>query len=182
MALRSTVFKAQLQVNDLDRHYYASHALTLARHPSETDERLMVRLLAFGLNADESLLFGAGLSTDDEADLWQRDYTGRITLWIDVGLPDPRLVKKAAARADRVIVYAYGRTAGLWWDKSRGELERLGNLDVYRLDTELTQTLARLAERAMQFDCTVQDGSVLFSTSDDSYQLSPEPLLRPAGC
>jgi uncharacterized protein YaeQ len=98
MALKATVVKAELQVSDMDRHYYASHNLTLAQHPSETDERLMVRLLAFALNADERLEFGKGLSSDDEPDLWRRDYTGDIELWIDLGQPDESRIRKASGR------------------------------------------------------------------------------------
>src|SRR6185436_13552241 len=106
MALKSTVFRAELAVADIDRGYYADHPLVLARHPSETDERMMVRLLAFALHADPLLAFGKGLSTDEEPDLWRRDLTGAIGLWIDVGRPDERRVKKACGRADQVIVYS----------------------------------------------------------------------------
>src|SRR5512147_3279852 len=106
MALKSTIFKAELQISDMDRNYYGSHSLTIARHPSETDERMMVRLLAFALHANEGLAFGRGLSTDDEPDLWQRDLTGAIRLWIDVGLPDEKLLRRACGRADEVVVYA----------------------------------------------------------------------------
>ena len=118
MALRATVYRADLTVSDLDRGVYAQHALTLARHPSETEERLMVRLLAFALHADESLVFGRGLSTEDEADLWQRDATGAIELWIDVGLPDDKGIRKACGRARAVVVLAYGaRRVDQWWGR-----------------------------------------------------------------
>ena len=115
MALKATIFKAALQIADMDRGYYAEHPLTIARHPSETDERMMLRVLAFALHAGPGLAFGRGLSTDDEPDLWQRDLTGAIRLWIDVGLPDEKLVRRACGRADEVVVYAYGRGADLWW-------------------------------------------------------------------
>lgn len=115
MALKSTVFRAELQVSDLDRHYYAAHALTLARHPSETDERMMVRLLAFALFAGERLEFGRGLSTEDEPALWRKDLTGAVELWIEVGLPDERALRRACGRAERVAVLCYGgRGADLW--------------------------------------------------------------------
>ncbi|WP_085315881.1 YaeQ family protein [Derxia lacustris] len=180
MALGSTIFKAQLQVNDLDRHYYASHALTIARHPSETDERMMVRVLAFGLHADESLVFGAGMTSDDNADLWHHDYTGRVKLWIDVGLPEARLVKKAAARSDRVMVYAYGRTAGMWWDKNRADLNKLDNLGVVIVSSESSQQLARCAERGMQLDCTIQDGEVMWTGADDAFAVALDTVKRAA--
>src|SRR3954469_6973005 len=116
MAIKATVFKAQLQVSDLDRGHFATHALTLARHPSETDERMMVRLLAFALDADERLEFGRGLSAEDETDPTLTDLTGAIELWIEVGLPDEREIRKAAGRARHVKVYLYGgRAASMWW-------------------------------------------------------------------
>ena len=115
MALKATIFKASLQVSDMDRNYYGEHQLTLARHPSETDERMMMRVLAFALNAHEHLAFGKGLSDTDEPDLWQKDLTGQIVHWIDVGLPDERRLIRATGKAERVTVYAYGRGADLWW-------------------------------------------------------------------
>jgi len=119
MALKSTIFKADLQIADMDRNYYQGHSLTLARHPSETDERMMVRLLAFALFADERLEFGRGLSADDEPALWRKDLTGAIELWIEVGLPDERELRKACGRAERVVVLCYGgRGAELWWDRT----------------------------------------------------------------
>ena len=119
VALKSTIFKVALQVADMERGYYADHALTIARHPSETDERMMLRVLAFALHAGPDLAFGKGLSTDDEPDLWQRDLTGAIGLWIDVGQPDEKLLRRACGRARQVVVYAYGRGVDLWWDRSR---------------------------------------------------------------
>lgn len=166
MALKSTIFKAELQVNDLDRQYYGAHALTLARHPSETDERMLVRLLAFALNADPALAFGNGLSTDDEPDLWAKDLTGIITLWIDVGLPEAKLLKKAAGRAERVLVYAYGRNAGRWWSECEGELARFNNLEVWKLAEDSTRALATLAQRNMRLNCTIQDEAVAFADGE----------------
>jgi uncharacterized protein YaeQ len=120
MALKSTIFKAELSVADIDRGYYRDHILMIARHPSETDERMMVRLLAFALHADDALTFGRGLSTQDEPDVWRRDLTGAIEQWIDVGLPDEREVRKACGRAREVYVLAYGgRAVDLWWQSAR---------------------------------------------------------------
>ncbi|MEO7259228.1 MAG: YaeQ family protein, partial [Luteimonas sp.] len=126
MALKATVVKVELQVSDMDRHYYATHMLTLAQHPSETDERLMVRLLAFALHADERLEFGRGLSNEEEPDLWRRSYTGEIEQWIDLGQPDESRIKKACGRAQEVIVVNYsGRSADLWWNRVAPSLTRL---------------------------------------------------------
>ena len=165
MAIKATVFKVALQIADMDRHYYADHALTLARHPSETDERMMVRLLAFALYAGESLAFGKGLSSDEEPDLWQKDLTGAIERWIEVGLPDERSIRKACGRAGQVVVISYGRAANIWWNENRDKLQRLNNLTVLNLAGETTLALAALASRNMQLQCTLQEGHIMV-TSD----------------
>lgn len=161
MALGAMVYKTELSVADITRGYYADHALSLARHPSETEERLMVRLLAFALHADEALKFGRGLSTDDEPDLWQKDATGVIDLWIDVGLPDERSIRKACGRAGRVVVLAYGgRKLDMWWQQNAEPLARHRNLEVLTLSEDESSQLAELAERSMRLSCTVQEGNV----------------------
>lgn len=175
MALKSTIYKVNLQIADMERHYYQDHALTLARHPSETDERMMVRVLAFALQAHERLGFGQGLSADDEADIWRMDLTGRIEQWIDVGLPDERLLRKASGRADEVLLYAYGgRTAEMWFEQNRKDLARLKNLVIYNLSPESTQALAALAQRTMDLQCTIQDGQVWFSNADGNVEVTFE--------
>ena len=172
MALKSTIFKAALQIADMDRGYYADHALTIARHPSETDERLMLRVLAFALHADAALAFGRGLSTDDEPDVWRRDLTGAIRLWIDVGQPDPKRVRQACGRAEQVVIYAYGRGADLWWSRSRAVLERSQNLRVMSLPVASSQDLAKLAQRTMQLQCTIQDGHVWLGDKDHAVEVA----------
>jgi uncharacterized protein YaeQ len=174
MALKATIFKAELQVSDLDRNHFATHSLTLARHPSETDERMMVRLLAFALNADEHLEFGRGLSAEDEPDLVKRDLTGAIDLWIEVGLPDEREVRKASGRSRAVKVYTYGgRGAAMWWEQNREALARLGNLSVVDIPVEV----GRLAARNMSLQCTIQDGQMYLSSGDgDTLHFEPTVL------
>lgn len=180
MAIKATIFKASLQIADMERHYYQDHALTLARHPSETDERMMVRLLAFALHAHEYLEFGQGMTADDEADLWQKDLTGAIELWIDVGLPDEKLLRKACGRSTRVMVYTYGgRTADMWFAQNRSQLERLRNLAVINLPLESTRAIAKLAQRTMQLQCTIQDGQVWLSDGMESVQVEREILKLP---
>ncbi|MBI3149956.1 MAG: YaeQ family protein [Betaproteobacteria bacterium] len=177
MALRATIFKANLQIADMDRHYYASHSLTLARHPSETDERLMVRLLAFALFADERLQFGRGLSSEDEAALWHLDRTGAIETWIEVGLPDERLLRRACGRARQVALLAYGgRAVKVWWDQNRDKLARLDNLAVWSLPATATAALAALAERSMDFVCSIQDGHLSWSGTEQTVEVTPERL------
>lgn len=174
MALKATIFKAEVQVSDMDRQYYGSHALRLARHPSETDERLMVRLLAFCLYAGEGLRFGKGLSTEDEADLHEIDATGRIEHWIDVGTPDPREVRKACGKADRVTVLAYGRTAETWWRQHREVLSGQPSLTVLLLPLAATEALAALASRTMEIQCMVQDATVWFTCGDTTIEICPQ--------
>ena len=172
MALKSTIFKAALQIADMDRSYYADHPLTIARHPSETDERMMLRVLAFALHADATLAFGKGLSTDDEPDLWRRDLTGAIRLWIDVGQPDEKLVRRACGRANEVVIYTYGRGAALWWGRSQAALERMQNLRVMSLPVATSQELAKLAQRTMQLQCTIQDGHVWLGDKDGAVEIA----------
>lgn len=172
MALKSTIYKAALQVSDMDRHYYGQHALTIARHPSENDERMMVRLLAFACNASESLEFGRGLSTDDEPDLWEKDLTGAIQIWIDVGLPDEKLLRKACGRAKQVRLYAYGgKTVDIWFAEHRERLERLSNLEIFVIPVDASQSLAKLAERNMDLQCTIQEGQIWFSAQDTTLSI-----------
>jgi uncharacterized protein YaeQ len=161
MALKSTIYKAELQIADMDRHYYGDHSLTIARHPSETDERMMVRVAAFGMFADERLEFCKGLSDTDEPDLWQKDLTGQIETWIEAGQPDERRIAKASGRAARVIVIAYaGRTSDIWWQGVKGKVERMQNVTVWSLADGVAESLGKLAERTMRLQMTVQDGEV----------------------
>lgn len=171
MALKATICKASLQVADMDRSYYAGHVLTVARHPSETDERMMARLLAFALNAHEHLAFGKGLSDTDEPDLWQRDLTGAIEHWIEVGQPDEKRVLRACGRARRVTVYAYGNRAELWWKPIADKLERAKNLVVWRIPSSAIQALEKLAARNMELQCTVQEGQLYFSNAAETVQI-----------
>jgi uncharacterized protein YaeQ len=145
MAQKATIFKAALQVADMDRNYYADHALTVARHPSETDERMMVRCLAFALHADDALVFGKGISETDEPDLWKKDLTGAIELWIEVGQPDEKRILKACGRAGRVIVCTYGNNAGLWWKQTENKLGRARNLVVLNVPAAASAALAKMA-------------------------------------
>jgi uncharacterized protein YaeQ len=174
MALRSTIYKLELSVADIDRGVYADHALTLALHPSETEERLMLRVLAFALFADERMRFGRGLSAEDEPDLARVDDTGAIELWIEVGLPDEKWVRKACGRAERVVVLAYGGSrADMWWRQNEGPLARCANLAVVAVDAEASASLARLAARSMRLSATVQDGQAWLSDGEASVAVVP---------
>jgi uncharacterized protein YaeQ len=173
MALKSTIYKAALNISDIDRAYYADHALTIARHPSETDERMMVRLIAFALNASDRLSFGKGLSDDDEPDLWEKDLTGAVARWIEVGLPDERRLRHACGRAEQVVVVSYGHAADVWWRQNAHKLSRLSNLSVFRLPTETSLALSQLSQRSMQLQCTLQDGQIWLSTDNAAVHIHP---------
>ncbi len=169
MALNATIYKAALQISDMDRQYYQDHVVTLARHPSETDERMMMRLLAFALHAHEHLSFGRGIGVEDEPALWQKDLTGTIDLWIEVGQPDEKSLRQACGRAKQVVVYSYGgRGADLWWEKNRNALERLNNLTVVNLPPDGSRALAQLAQPSMQLPCTIQEGQMWVGEGSNS--------------
>lgn len=175
MALKATIFRAELQVADTVRHYYRDHALTLARHPSETDERLMMRVLAFALHADEALAFGRGLSAEDEPALWRHDLAGSVAHWIEVGLPDERDLRRACGRAARVTVYAYGGAkARLWWQANGEALARLSRLEVLEIPPEASAALAALAQRTMRLQCTVQEGLAWLTDGSATAQVEPQ--------
>ena len=169
MALKATIFRVELSVANIDRGYYADHSLTIARHPSETEERMMVRVLAFALHAAPGLEFGRGLSSEDEPDLWQRDLTGVIERWIEVGLPDEREVRKACGRAREVDVLAYGaRVVDLWWEDARKTLERQDRLEVSELPPEAARALADMAERSMRLQITIHHDHIAITDHKSS--------------
>jgi len=180
MALKSTIFKLELQIADLDRNYYQNHTLTVARHPSETDERMMVRVLAFAMHADPALVFGKGLSSEDEPDLWRKDLTGAIELWIDVGLPDEKRIRRACGRSRQVVVLTYGgRVADMWWQQNQAALQRQDKLTVINLAAEDTRALAALAERGMQLQCTLQEGELWLIVDGESTRILPQIRMAP---
>ncbi len=186
MALKSTIFKATVQIADMDRALYATHPLTLARHPSETDERMMVRLLAFALHVpaddhDGALVLARGLADDDEPDLWQHSLDGQLRHWLEVGQPaDDRRLARACGRADRVTLYCYSASALIWWAGIQNKLARLNNLAVWNLPAAQTQALAKLAARSMQLQITVQDGQLWVGNGDDSLEVHPVVLKAPS--
>ncbi len=176
MAQKSTIYKVELSISDMDRHYYETHKLTIAKHPSETDERLMVRLLAFALNADEQLEMTKGLSTDDEPDIWQKSLSGELQLWIAMGLPSEKVVRQSCSKADRVVIYSYGSTAAMWWDKIKNSTTRFDNLEVVNLIESETRALAELAARSMQMQVNIQDGAVMVSGGESIHYVTPVKL------
>ncbi len=180
MALKATIHKADLQVADMDRQVYGDHALTLARHPSETDERMMVRVLAYALYAQEGIAFTRGLFDVDEPEVWVKNLAGEITLWIDLGQPDEARIRRACNRADQVVVLCYSSSCEVWWKQIENKLTRFGNLTVLQLPADASQALAALAERSMRLQCMVQDGHIWMNTDSASVPLVLRTLQAPA--
>ena len=174
MAQKATIYKVELSVSDMDRHYYETHKLTVAKHPSETDERLMVRLLAFALNASEQLEFSRGLSTDDEPDLWEKSLSGETELWVTLGLPSEKIVRQSCGKAKGMIIYSYGgRTAEVWWDKIKNSTTRFENLKVINLAEAETSKLAQQANRSMKLHVNIQEGDLMVSVDDSIVYVTP---------
>jgi uncharacterized protein YaeQ len=182
MSLKATIYKAQLQIADMDRNVYVDHNVTIARHPSETDERMMIRLLAFALNvpADDkagNLEFAKDLWDVDEPALWHKDYTEAVRHWIDVGQPDDKRLMRAASRSERVSVYGFSSSTNVWWKNIETKLTRASNLTVWHIEAAQSQSLAKLAQRGMQLNASVQDGAVWMSTNVDSIEITPIKLM-----
>ncbi|GAA0889095.1 YaeQ family protein [Rhodanobacter soli] len=174
MALNATIYKVELQISDMDRHYYATHALTVARHPSETEERLMVRLLAFALYAEDRLEFGKGISDEDEPALWRKAYTDEIELWIEVGLPDETRIRKACGRSRQVVILNYGGNAAeIWWQKNAAALGRNRNLSVLDIPASTVTALTGLLQRGMRLQALVQDGQLQLMNDTDAVAVDP---------
>lgn len=169
MALKATIHKADVSISDMDRGYYASHSLTLAQHPSETIERLMLRLVVFILHASERLSFTKDIAGEDEPALWQKNYSDEIELWIDLGEPDERRLRQSCGRADSVWVYTYnGRAGNVWWKGIESKLSRLENLNVIGIAPDTLAQIAALNSRGMQLQATIQDGQLWLSNGDGS--------------
>jgi len=174
MAIKSTIFKIQLNIADMDRHYYADHNLTIARHPSETDLRMMVRVVAFALNADEQLSFTKGISTDDEPDLWNKSLSDEIVTWIDLGQPDEKRLRQACGKSQRVKIYTYQeRSASVWRSEIESNITRFKNLDITDLSGNDLDALANLAERNLQLSAMISDGELTLTSDAGNVTLRP---------
>ncbi|HBO13807.1 MAG TPA: hypothetical protein DD491_13545 [Halieaceae bacterium] len=177
MALKSSIARLKLQLADLDRQLYRDFPLTLARHPSETAARMMLRVVAFALHADEQLAFGRGISTDEDPDLWLRNLDGTIDRWIELGTPDPDRLKRACGRAARVTLYAYGdRAVPVWWKRHQAALERLDKLSVMQVDDGAMQALAEAFQQGMTLQCTISEGEAMLSWDRGSLTVAPRTL------
>ena len=177
MALKSTIYKASLQIANMDSHYYADHQLNIACHPSETLQRMMIRILVFALNAHEALEFGKGISDTDEPDLWQKDLTGSIEQWIEVGQPDERRILKACGKSLQVQVYLYASTGPIWWKQTQSKVSRAGNLQIFQIDPDVAKALESLCQRTMQLQVTIQDEEIWVRDATESVQVIIEQLF-----
>ncbi len=173
MAAGATIYKASLNIANMDTHYYAEHDLTIAKHPSENDLRLMVRLIAFVLNASEGMAFSKGIAQDDEPDIWEKKLDGDIKLWIDLGQPDEKRIRKACGRADKVIIYTYQEGAALsWWKQEENKLKRFKNLRVVNL--KINGDIEALAQRSMKLQCNITDGELTLLLDELSVEVIEE--------
>jgi len=179
MALSATVCKATIDISDLDRNYYGNHVLTIARHPSETERRMMLRILAYCLHAGENLEFGRGLSTEGEPALWAMDDTAHIETWVDLGCPDLKQIRKAAGRSEHVCVLAYDEAkTSVWWASHQGDFWKIPKLTIKKIDDASSERLSGMAQRNMKFSVTIQDGIVWVSNDTDNLQIEIETLLE----
>ncbi|MCQ4144247.1 YaeQ family protein [Vogesella sp. AC12] len=177
MALKATIYKADLTISDMDRGYYDSHSLTIAQHPSETIERMMLRIAVFALHAGEYMAFTRGISDDDEPDLWHKNFSDEIEEWIELGEPDEKRLRKACGRAAKVWLYTYGgRAADIWWQGMEGKVGRFDHLNIFSITPETLAELAALCERSMQLNATIQDGTLWLSSEKGSVAVTPQRL------
>lgn len=168
MALKATIYKANIELADMDRNYYDSLQLTIAQHPSETPQRLMVRLITYLLNAHPDLQFGKGVSNEDEAAIWQKNYSDEIELWIELGQLEEKRLKKACNQAKSVKLYCYASSADTWWSQQHKALEKYERLTVEQFDTATCEALVKLLDRNMEFQCSIQDGQMWLTFGDET--------------
>lgn len=165
MALKPTIYKFRIALTDMNRDYYDSLSLTIAQHPSENLTRMMARVLAFSMNAQQDLAFTKGLSNIEEPDIWHKTLDDQISLWIDVGEPDPERVKKSTRLARNVRIYSFNTKSDVWWKQNSNKLNLL-KAQVYRLDAEAIETLATYVKRTMDISIMLTGNSAFVSTEN----------------
>ena len=175
MALKPKIYKFRITLSDIDRNYYDTLNLTLAQHPSETLERMMVRVLAFCINAQEQLAFTKGLCAVDEPDIWVRTLDDQITLWIDVGEPAVDRIKKATRLSPAVKVYSFNTKSDVWWDQGRAKFNEL-TVSIFQFQWERIQALAALVQRTMDLSITITGDSAYVAAESGECEVSWVPL------
>ncbi len=178
MAIKATIYKVKLDISDCDRNYFQSHDLTISCHPSETEQRMMVRLLAFSLFASDSLTFTKGLCADDEPELWDKNLIGEIELWISLGQIDEKQLRKSLGRSKKVIIFTYaGQKSSTWWNKNKQQYSLLKNLQIINIKTEDVAAMKDLVSRNMSLQITIQEGIIWLSDSNQTISIEPEILF-----
>lgn len=178
MALKATIFKIDLSISDMDRGYYADHNLTIARHPSETDQRMMLRILAFMFNANERLAFTKGLSDDEQPDIWQKNYHDGIELWIELGQPSEQRIKKGCNQAQAMQIFSYDSgPLRMWWEKEKNALARRKNLKIVTIEEGIGEALAQQVNRQMHIQCTLSEGQAWLTIGSTAIEVNPVMLL-----
>jgi uncharacterized protein YaeQ len=176
MALKPTIYKAQVELADSDRNCFESLSLTIALHPSETLERMAARLLAYCLNTARGLEFTKGLSTANEPDLWRHADSGEIEQWIEIGQPEEPRLRKACGKAGEVKLYAFGKSADTWWKINGSAIAALPRIEVWQFAWEDVQALAALLDRTMQLNISVVGGVIYVDNGQGSVSLEPRLL------
>ena len=173
MAENATIYRFTIDLTDLDRNVYEKLSVHVALHPSETLERMAMRVLAYCLNYDEQLSFTKGLSSDSEPDLWHKSYSDEIELWLELGLPDAKRIKKACSQSKQVKLYAYGgQGVNNWWDSIKKDVCKQGNITIYRFDLEPVENFAKGIARTTSLSCMIQDGSINLSWADQMQDIT----------
>lgn len=178
MALKPTIYKAQVELADSDRNCFDTLVLTLAKHPSETLERMAVRLLAYCLHSTRGLEFTKGLSTADEPDLWQHSDSGEIQQWIEVGHPEEARLRKACGRARRVSVYAFAKSTPTWWKLNGEAISALPRITVWQIDWSEVETMASMLERTAQLNVSIVGGIIYLDNGSTSTSVEPQQLCE----
>jgi len=176
MALKASIYKVNIELANMDQHYYDSLQLTIARHPSETEQRLMVRIVSFILNAHPNLKFGKGISNEDEAAIWQINYSGEIELWIELGQIEEKRLKKACNKAKEVKLYCYGSSTEIWWSETKKVLNKFDSLTVEKFNQSTINSLIKLISKTMEFQCSIEDGQLWLTSGNETILIETEKL------
>lgn len=177
MALPSTVYKASIQLTDVDRGIYETLSATVARHPSETGERLVARLLAFAIFYDPELIFTKGICAADEPDLWIKEGDGRVRLWVEVGLPEAERIVKAGRHAERVALLASGRTFVSWEQQHFPKLGKMDNISLISMEQAFVAWAAALIERSIVWSITITEGTCYLTIGEETMETTIRTLL-----
>jgi uncharacterized protein YaeQ len=177
MARGASIHRAQIELSHVDRGVYETLQLTVARHPSETLDRMVMRILAFGLRYAEDLAFGRGVSATDEPDLWRREGDGRVIEWIDVGRPDAKRLIQASRKSTRCQLFVFGDRGRRWRKAQLETMKAPANLGVAYIDDGFVASLAATADRQIAWAMTVFESAIYLTTGDTSFETTPEIWL-----